>query len=168
MLTQGTAALQLGNVNAATAAAAAMAPAGANTNGSNMEVDPPTDEDLLNGLDTHIRKRCTLAVIRTYNQLEPDAEVGTSTSANWSSTTNKRRRRQPRPSRIMVGHGFGYQLAEEEEIYPLEECAKEEEMKQVGNLNKELLSMDDDESAWLMANPSRVEPEPPQAYHPLQ
>ena len=54
MPTQGTAALELGNVNAATAAAAAMAPAGANTNGSNMEVDPPTDKDLLNGLVTHL------------------------------------------------------------------------------------------------------------------
>ena len=49
----------------------------------------------------------------------------------------------------------GYQLAEEEEIYHLEECAKGEEMKMVNNLNKELRSLDDDKYAWLMATPAK-------------
>ena len=47
----------------------------------------------------------------------------------------------------------GYQLANEEEIYPLDNCAKGEEMKRVYNLNKELRSLENDETTWPIATP---------------
>ena len=61
MLKQGTAISDPGNL----AAAAAITLSGANT---------ANDAVLLKSLVTHL-KRCTLVSLRTFNQLEPDAEV---------------------------------------------------------------------------------------------
>ena len=71
----------------------------------------------------------TLLSLRTFNQLETNAKI---TQLHWDQYINVRVRDK------WLTMASGYQLVEEEEIYPLEECAKGEELKRVNNLNKEL------------------------------
>ena len=44
----------------------------------------------------------------------------------------------------------GHQLADDKEIYPLDDCAKGEEMKRI-YFNRELRHLDDDENSWPIA-----------------
>ena len=76
----------------------------------------------------------TLLSLRTFNQLETNAKI---TQCHRDQYINVLAAQVESVRYKWLTMASGYQLVEEKETYPLEECAKGEELKRVNNLNKE-------------------------------
>ena len=72
--------------------------------------------------------------LRTFNQLETNAKI---TQCHRDQYINVLAAQVESVRYKWLTMASGYQLVEEKETYPLEECAKGEELKRVNNLNKE-------------------------------